>query len=78
MIARTIPEHYKPLPGSERTPPMEARHIGPVNPEERVEVSIYLKDLASEPIVQKMAQVKEPHEVPRLSREDYIKVYGAR
>jgi len=75
---RNIPDHYKPLPGSERKPLVEARHIGPVDPEESVEVSIYLKDPDPKPLVELMAQVKDPQDIPRLSREDYIKKHSAK
>jgi kumamolisin len=77
-MPRNIPSHYKPLAGSERTPLVEARRIGPVNPEESVEVSVYLKDPAPEPLIERIAQVKEPQEIPRLNREDYIQRHSAK
>ena len=57
---------------------MEARHIGPTDPEESVEVSIYLKDPAAEPLAKRLAEAKEPEQIPRLSRADYIERHSAK
>lgn len=76
-MSRNMATNYVPLPGSERSPLMEARSIGPIDPEESVEVSIYLKDPAPEPLEEHLAKAKNPQDVPRLSREDYIERHSA-
>lgn len=78
MKPRNLPPNYMPLPGSDRSSLVEARHVGPIPPEESVEVSIYLKDPAPEPLEGRLAKAKEPQDVPRLSREDYIKKHSAK
>ncbi len=77
-MPRNLPPNYVPFPGSDRSPLVEARHIGPIDPEESVEVSIYLKDPAPEHLEEHLAKVKERQAVPRLSREDYIKKHSAK
>src|SRR5579884_976363 len=77
MIQKNMATNYMPLSGSDRSPLMEARYIGPIDPEESVEVSIYLKDPAPEPLEEHLAKAKNPQDVPRLSREDYIKRHSA-
>jgi kumamolisin len=65
-MSQTAPHASVPVPGSERKPLIEvfpeAREIGPVAPDERLEVSIYLKLPAS------LASL-QPGE--RLTREEY-------
>ncbi|SRR2546423_1004314 len=78
MIPKNLPPNYVALPGSDRPPLVEARYIAPVDPEESVEVSIYLKDPAPEPLERRMAQVKDPQAVPRLNREDYMQKHSAK
>ena len=45
-MANASPQGYKRLAGSERQLPAHARQIGPVDPHERIEVSVYLRDPA--------------------------------
>lgn len=78
MMPRNIPHNYVPLSGSDRPPLARASYIGPVAPEESVEVSIYLKDPAPESLETRMAQAKDPQEVPRLNRTDYIQRHSAK
>src|SRR5579875_1163450 len=62
-------EGRQKLPGSHRNPVAGARHIGPVNPDEVIEVSLYLRDPAGSP--------PEGAVPARLSREEYAKLHSA-
>lgn len=46
-MAKTPPQGFTQLAGSERTLPAQARWLEPVDPHERIEVSVYLRDPAS-------------------------------
>lgn len=61
-------ERYVALPGSERPPPPGARRIGPADPTERVEVSVYLRPRSA----------PTPRSGQRMSRQDYAARHGAR
>jgi kumamolisin len=75
-LSTTPPPGYKRLGGSEREPLAGSHPIGPVNPEEPIEVTLYLRaptttnlsDLISEQIQQKR---------PPLSREEYAATQSA-
>jgi kumamolisin len=58
------------LPGSHKNPVAGARHIGPVNPQEVIEVSLYLRDPAGQ-------VATEGGIPPRLSREEYASQHSA-
>jgi kumamolisin len=59
-------EQYESVPGSERRPP-PGRAIGPIDPDERVEVTLYLRS--------KAAPASRPGEA--LSRAEYAASFGA-
>jgi kumamolisin len=63
---------YVPLAGSERTVPAGARYLGPVNPNEWVEVSLYLRLRA--PADELFRQAVRSSE--RVTREEYASRYG--
>ncbi|HEY7124898.1 MAG TPA: S53 family peptidase [Ktedonobacterales bacterium] len=60
-----------PVPGSERSPLVDAlpgaRHVGPVHPDERIEVSVYLRPQSG----------GAPQPDQRLTREEYAARFGA-
>ncbi len=69
-MANTPPPGYKILASSEREPLANARLVGPVDPQEHIEVTVYLRapatsDLAN--IIHEQVQQKRPF----LSREEY-------
>jgi kumamolisin len=66
----TPPRGYKALQGSERKPLADARPIGPVDPNERLEVSVYLKAPAT-------SEVQQINQGQRLTREEYSKSHSA-
>jgi kumamolisin len=59
-MADTPPPGFKRLASSERKPPANARQIGPVDPNERIEVSVYLRDPAASSTGQDV-QAPGPH-----------------
>ena len=70
-MSNTPPRGYKVLPGSERQPLAEARPAGPIDPNEHIEVSVYLRAPASSNLSE---VVRKSH---RLTREQYAKEHGA-
>lgn len=69
-----------PLSGSERTPLPGSKAIGPVDPTERLEVTIFLKSRAPDGALENMALeagAALPADKPRLSREEFASAYGA-
>ncbi len=70
-MPNTPPHGYKALPGSERKSLANAHPVGPVNPNERIEVSIYLRAPATSNLSQ---IVSKGH---RLSRKEYIDSHSA-
>src|SRR5262245_13726113 len=64
---------YVPLAGSARPVPAGARHLGPVNPNEWIEVTVYLRSRAP---LREMLDAMRSGE--RVSREEYASRYGAR
>src|SRR5262245_44870318 len=64
---------YVPLAGSERPVPAGARYLGPVNPNECIEVSVYLRSRAA--AREMFGQSMRSRE--RVSREEYASRYGA-
>ncbi len=63
---------YKKLPGSTRQPLPGARQIGPIDPNETVEVSLYLRDPAENDHNQHILG-----QAPHLSREEYASKHSA-
>jgi kumamolisin len=71
-MTNSTPQGYKAIPGSERKPVANARPVGQVDPNEQIEVSVYLKAPAnSGDLGQLVSQGR------RLTREEYSKSYGA-
>ncbi len=67
-----IPPHgYKVLARSERKPLANARPVAPVNPNEQIEVSVYLKAPATSNLSQIVSQGHQ------LTREEYIDSHSA-
>jgi kumamolisin len=67
---------HQPLPGSERSILSGARQIGPIDQNEPIEVSVYLKSRSQyNPIAQLEGQF--PLERQYLSRSDFAAKYGA-
>src|SRR5262245_49590092 len=64
---------YVPLAGSERLVPAGARYLGAVNPNEWIEVSVYLRSRA--PVREALRQSMRSRE--RVAREEYSSRYGA-
>ncbi len=67
--------NYVPLQGSERTAPAGARLLGPVDPDQRVEVSVLLK-ARQPPDTAALAQTS-PRDRRPLSRQEFTDAHGA-
>ncbi len=76
MSSNTPHHQYKELPGSERKPVAGARHLGPVDANEVVEVSLYLQDPASGALKSNVHQQIRGY-TPPLSREEYASLHSA-
>jgi kumamolisin len=75
-MANIPPQGYKKLDGSEREPLANARPVGPVDPNERVEVTVYLRPPAASNLAGKISeQVQQKR--PPLTREEYIATQSA-
>ncbi|HEY0756242.1 MAG TPA: S53 family peptidase [Ktedonobacteraceae bacterium] len=75
-MANTPPHGFTRLSGSERTLPAHARWIEPVDPHQRIEVSVYLRDpAAGEDSGSLSSQAAEPGS--QISRADYIARHSA-
>lgn len=79
-MSNALPHGYKALVGSERNLPVQARLLGPVDPQEQLEVSLYLRppdgsDLTS--LLQQRAVSGVPHLGPHLTRVEYLAHRGA-
>jgi len=69
-MASTPPPGYKMLSGSEREPLANARLVGPVDPHEHVEVTVYMRAPASSNLTNTISeQIQQKR--PFLSREEY-------
>lgn len=68
---------YRELPGSGKEPLPNARQIGPVAPDETIEVSLYLQDPAGKELT-KNIQGQLQGRASRLTREEYAKIHSAR
>ncbi|QBD77400.1 peptidase S53 [Ktedonosporobacter rubrisoli] len=75
-MASTPPTGFKRLPDSERKLPASAHIVGPVNPDEHLEVSVYLRAPAGERAGDNASQyAQQPG--PRMSRQEYAARYSA-
>ncbi|WP_052889322.1 S53 family peptidase [Thermogemmatispora carboxidivorans] len=71
-----IPKGFTRLAGSERHLPAQARQIGPADPNERLEVSLYLRDPAGSTLASQVEHhLSQPGQ--RLSREEYLTQHSA-
>lgn len=75
-MANTPPQGYKKLSGSEREPLASARPIGPVDPNERIEVTVYLRAPAASNLANTINEQIQQKRAP-LSREEYIATQSA-
>src|SRR5258708_1162882 len=68
-------QQYVPLAGSERVEPSGARRIGPADPGERIEVSVYLR---SRPTTRSTSELNRrlPHQGRIMTRDDYADIFG--
>jgi kumamolisin len=71
-LANSSHHSYRELPGSTRQPLPGARQVGPIDPDETVEVSLYLRDPAEGELHQHIQG-----QAPRLSREEYASRHSA-
>jgi len=70
------PQGFTRLAGSERTLPAHARWIKPVDPQERIEVSVYLRDPATSELAGEVnGHAQQPGQ--QMSREEYIARHSA-
>ena len=66
----TPPEGYKRLPGSEREPLPGAQPVGPVDPNETIEVTVYLRPPATSNLTDTISELVQKKRPP-LTREEY-------
>jgi kumamolisin len=75
MGKHTAPQGFAQLVGSERNTPTNARHIGPANPQERIEVSVYLRDPSASSLADELSTTTQPGF--RMTREEYAAKHSA-
>lgn len=69
-MANTQPQGYKELPRSERKPLPNSRPVGPVDPNEPVEVTVYLRAPATSNLANKISEQVQ-HQGRPMSRQEY-------
>src|SRR3989442_9398150 len=69
-MANTPPQGYKQLTGSEREPLPNSRLVGPVDPNEPVEVTVYLRAPATSNLANKISEQVQ-HQGRPMSRQEY-------
>jgi kumamolisin len=79
-MSNALPHGYMALVGSERNLPVQARQLASVDPQEQLEVSLYLRppaggDLTS--LLQQRTESGVPHLGPHLTRVEYLARRGA-
>jgi kumamolisin len=71
-----IPQGFTRLAGSERRLPAHARWVKPVDPQEHLDISVYVRDPAGSALVGDVdTHASQPG--PQMSREDYIALHSA-
>ena len=75
-MAKTPRQGFTRLAGSERSLPASARKLQPVNPQERIEISVYLRDPA-ETSLEGDVDTHAQQPGPQMSREAYIAAHSA-
>ncbi|HEY7416715.1 MAG TPA: S53 family peptidase, partial [Ktedonobacteraceae bacterium] len=71
-MANSSHHRYQELPGSTRKPLPGARQVGAIDPNEIIEVSLYLRDPAESELHEHVRG-----QAPHLSREEYANKHGA-
>jgi kumamolisin len=75
-----LPQGYLVLAGSERIPPVHASLLGPLDPQEQLEVSLYLRPPVGSDLTDLLHQRTESgvlHSGALLTREEYLARRGA-
>jgi hypothetical protein len=75
-MANVPPRDFKRLAGSERNQPANARQVGPVDPNELIEVSVYLRDPATSSLVGDSSEYAQ-HPGQRITRAEYAAKHNA-
>src|SRR5260370_16907101 len=75
-MVNTPPQGYKQLTGSERKPLPNSRRVGPVDPNEPVEVAVYLRAPATSNLANTISEQVQQQGRP-LSREEYSASHSA-
>src|SRR5579884_350808 len=75
-----LPQGYLVLAGSERIPPVHASLLGPLDPQEQLEISLYLRppvgsDLTD--LLQERAESGLLHSGALMTRDEYLARRGA-
>lgn len=71
-----IPQGFTRLAGSERRLPAHARWVKPVDPQEHIDVSVYVRDPAGRALAGNVdTHARQPG--PQMSRADYIVLHSA-
>ena len=71
-----VPQGFTKLAGSERKLPTHARWVKPVDPQEQIDVSVYLRDPAAQALAgDPVAHAQQPGQ--QISRADYIALHSA-
>ena len=75
-MANTPPQGYKELPRSERKPLPNSRPVGPVDPNEPVEVTVYLRAPATSNLANTISEQVQ-HQGRPMSRQEYSASHSA-
>ncbi len=75
-MANTPPQGYKSLSGSEKQPLDNAQPVGPVDPNERIEVSVYVRAPATSTLADTINEQVQQKRAP-LSREEFTATQSA-
>src|SRR5438067_1564832 len=67
------------IPGSDKRPVAQAEHVGDIHPDERIEVTVYLRARAQQELEQRVSGLasRSPSEREHLDRETFAQSYGA-
>ncbi len=75
-MANVPPRNFKRLAGSERNQPANARQVGPVDPNELIEVSVYLRDPSTSSLAGDSSEyAQQPGQ--RITRAEYVANHSA-
>src|SRR6266852_3070443 len=75
-MANVPPRNFKRLAGSERNQPANARQVGPVDPDELIEVSVYLRDPTTSSLAGDSSEyAQQPGQ--RITRAEYVANHSA-